>query len=308
MKFDIIKQKSTLSPFSTIIYFFDGTDQILVEKPKIGKCITIRDHQLSNYISLKTIDVNWRALANDQYIKLTNHQTYHVFPLFNEDYRFVNFTFNFRKETPLGMFHPETNEIYQYQNFEVENFKLVSTNMSRNDVPENERTYYPTITCRLPLFKLYTKFKIQTDSNNVSSIVNSNKLFMKIDSNFYRFPYGNVDSTDNMCFGDVYRNAKFKNSTETQLIKLMSSTFNDDYQFHLKQSTLLSSVKTTLDLNYISKKIKTNEFVSVIDMLYYLSQISIDECYELIDNDKIFYQTPDIDSTLRNLILNSDYA
>lgn len=179
--------------------------------------------------------------------------------------------------------------------FEVENFKLEMVDTKYRDIVDENFNYLkqPQITCRLPLFQIYTILspRIITFGNcQTSYSYYFHNIFMKIDDKFYRFPYGNVGIDDRICIGSL----KYESDEREESIQdiayahLVVTEFNGDYNAHLKYNNL---VPTTFDIKLLREQINNNNFeLSFMDALFYLSQCkSPDEV-----NKNIFLLTTNI--------------
>lgn len=190
---------------------------------------------------------------------------------------------------------------YLYKNikeFEIENFKLELVESETYLVDENFNLIkLPKITCRVPLFQLFAilipRLSIESpyydSTKKAKRYYEFDRLFMKIDNKFYRFPYGNMATNDKPCLGSVARYLNSEDSIEDMMYAyLVTKEFNGDYVPNLKFN---KSIQTTLNIEEIRKKVSEDNFeISFIDALFYLSQCnSIDEI-----NKNIFLFTPNV--------------
>jgi hypothetical protein len=312
MILNIVRKKQVSSPFKLIAYFFDKDSHVILERPIDGKCVIIPDQDIHNFIKLKHIETGWMQIINDQYVSANNTHVKHVFPLFDEDYRFVNLKYRFLGQQNDQLLDIEAGKLGPLPDvFEVDHFKLEkNTSTFHNDQIDIN------IECRLPLYKLYNQITLSRDSNNPNNpnnpnypqIINSNIFFIKVGYDLYNFPYGNTTSEGNMCFGyqDNIRSRSFKNLHLKQLIKVLTTNFNYDYEFNIK-NTRKFHIGVSFDVKYIRNQIMENKVISIIDMLYFISQSSEDDIFDLIVDGKLFYKMPSIDASLKKMIINGAY-
>ena len=177
---------------------------------------------------------------------------------------------------------------YLYKNikeFETENFKLELVDNNDEFIVDENFNFIkrPIITCRLPLFKIYTILERITKESekNGETLYNYDcvNIFMRINNKFYRFPYGNVSSdSDRPCLGSStnWTNKEDEYIQDIVYAHLVTSEFNGDYCPQLKFD---NNIQTTLDIDLIREKVNNNQFdISFIDALFYLSQCkSIEE-------------------------------
>jgi len=308
------------SPFKIILYVLKNRNEILIEDPLSGKSILAHSSELDKFIKFSKILTPWMKTFNHQYIKIDNDQIAQFMPLYLENNRFANLTFkinknfapNFKTKKVAHIFDnnplrekiinvvdntidetSNTNTTYDhlYQNvkdFEVENFKL-----EMFEKPVDFNTIYdenfeplkiPYITCRLPMFQIYSI--LEPYGNSYSN----KKIFMKIDDKLYRFPYGNSSTNDKLCLG--YWNTRIRNQSEPvgeiAYVHIITTEFNGDYGPHLKCD---NTIVTTFDINWIREKVNRNDFAfSFMDALFYLSQ-----CKSARDvNINIFLLSPNV--------------
>jgi len=176
-----------------------------------------------------------------------------------------------------------TTKTYDYfygniKDFEVENFKLemIAAKTSRQMYDENfEYLKIPHITCRLPMFQLYSILKPVFNTSWTNKPIYNYKnesVFMKIDNKFYRFPYGNSSADDKICLGSLDKSTKKQPESieEIAYVHLISTEANGDYSPHVKHD---NTIVSTFDIEWLREKVERNDFTfSYMDALFYLSQ------------------------------------
>ena len=282
IKIDIIKQINTdCSPFETIIYLPKRSNHLLIEKPNETRIFKIPGHKISEYIQINKVKTGWVKNIDGTYIKCNDRSIYHLLPLTNE-LTFYNLKFSHALDIK---------DYRRLRQITSENFKL-----EKNEKINNDRFMYK-FNITVPIWPMWgIVYTHITKGPNENSVYHLDKIYMKVDDEFYRFPYGNVSSSDRVCIGRNNIN-NFKN-IESVLINWISSIFNFDYSFNLKASNLYTANKgdlipITYDLEYINLMIslrKTNK-LSAIDLLFYLANI-VDMNHVQMSN--IFIKHPDI--------------
>lgn len=196
------------------------------------------------------------------------------------------------------------------RNFEVENFKLemidgrdgiheryaevqdpLPAALLDDDVRRIMRNrvllQVPYITCRVPLFQLFSLVEPNYRTTAASRLsrpilnerpnrfgYNQKHIFMKIGNKFYKFPYGNTGSSDVMCMGDgrnTHNLRKEPDSIETTIYShIITSDANGDYAANLRYD---NGELTTFDITHIREKVNNDDFsISFMDAIFYLSQ------------------------------------
>jgi hypothetical protein len=123
---------------------------------------------------------------------------------------------------------------------------------------------------------------------------------MKIDDEFYRFPYGNVNGSDGVCLGGMNLSA-FKNPEEI-FFNWITTVFNFDYTMNIKANKFYKKsnvtnhdelIPITYDLEYINLMLSLGrgKDINPIDAMFFLSHI--DEVKNL-DFTNIFFKHPGI--------------
>jgi len=261
--FNIIKEVDVgLNPFEYIIYAIKDSREFIVEKD--GKSIVISEEMVGNYLKYLEIETSWKKCFNG-YIKFTHDHVEQFTPLFDESYRkiFLNIRIDNKKFL-----------INDFKEIQTETFTATKGNLVTN------------ISGEFPIFQLFILG--QVFDRDVSS---ANKIFMKIKSKnnyytYYRLPYGNTENQDNMCFGGY--NGNKLNTLENQYVRIISTTFNEHYGFHLQYG---KDAKTTYEIESIKGKVLNKQFsqISILDAFYYLSQTNPEEI-----DPSIFIISPNI--------------
>ncbi len=254
IKFDFLKRINTnYSKFDKIIYLINDHSDILIEDPKHNKCYRTSGYNLGNHIHLKNKVTEWKSNLEGNYCRFSKDNLEEIVPVFDE-IKYLNFRFAFAR-----------NKLCTYKKLikKTSNFSL--------DIKEN----LCFLKCRLPMFPIYIHY-----CNGRKRII---KIYMKINNCFYQFPYGNVNN-NSICFGRS--NKETFESIEEFYISFFTTTFNNDYSLNLKSNTE-SHFKFDLDL--IHNKIQSDiiDNIHVIEMLYYLSEVTH---AENLDVSKIFFK------------------
>lgn len=263
---ELIENKYTNSPFEFIIYKKKHTHDMIVEIPEKGRVSKLRETQLSDYIRLKEITTDWERDIFGNYFKYDKSNLSYIFPL-TTDIR--NFYIKIRN--PFFERFRETIE-------EVENdfFKLV------NNI---------TIQLNLPFYPIWVRCEKKQSQNYIIK-----KLLMNYDETNIIFPYGNTYANNNLCLGTTQRNQK---TTEGLLLSFLESNFNTGLNFQIKHaSDLFRSIpereidrKPILDIYKIEEILdhsRDSSCLHLLDVLYYLSQISIEK-FSQYPITKFFY-------------------
>lgn len=275
LSFNIIKNKYIKkTPFKFIVYVFEDYSQIMIEEPSTGKCVRTNTYNINNYLSYIKSSTKWKRLPDQTYVKIENDDTFQFLPMFQDKFRFVNLSFNLvRCDNYRLQESPSTSVVFPDNfKFETKRFKLMR---SENSTIKIEAT--------LPLFQVYSIFK-----NNEQIGIQQVLTCMKWKNSFFRYPYGNSNTNDCLCYGDSIHKFTLKNDIYAYYLKLLIPPSNNDYAFHLRYG---NEIPSSLEINQIREKINNNDFkVSLIDMLYYLSQ-----CETIQDiNLDVFLLTPNI--------------
>jgi len=312
------------SPFKIGIYVFKDRNRILIEDLETGKAIETDSYSIGDYIQLGEAETDWERSFDNTYIRFHEGHPEYFMHHYPEQNRYANLTINIIKKTcpffrTKEVTNPTTNHLdlmidheitpektedktYNYlfknvKNFEVANFKL--------EMIESEQTIFvnedytclkiPQITCRVPLFQLFSilrpKINLYKYEQKVHFDYRHSLTIMKIDNEFYRFPYGNTSDIDQMCLGDYIvpqKNIQPDSIQDLSYAQIVTTIFNGDYNPHVKFN---NQIQTTFDIGWIREKINKDDFeVSFMDVLFYLSQ-----CKTLEEvNKKLFILTPNV--------------
>lgn len=307
------------SPFDTIVYIFNNNEKFLVEIPRIGKTVISDIYTIQKLFYLTKVKTDWLRTFDGQYVKFENETVFHFLPLFYESVRYPTLTFEiFNRNAPTfrtinkdvnvnGNRHlvrcidneiiesssktKETTYNYLFQNvkpFQTDNFQLeLDEDFQHHLYYEDGVTLLPNIkiTCTLPVFQLYAIMH-----RSASYGYNCELLAMKIDNTFYRFPYGNIYQSDQMCFGINSNRVEIEppSIAEACYSHIITSNFNGDFTPMINFD---NTVQISLDIEYVREKISRDDFsISFIDVLLYLSS-----CKDPSDvNLNLFLQSPNV--------------
>lgn len=257
------------SEFSKVIYFKKNYNNCILEEPDTGTCIELNPRNLSKYLYLTSLNTPWTKLIDNSYIKYDDNHI-NQFVNINPTMKKIHFSFVKIKNTIPDIKWVITED--EKKVIKLENFSISETNHLVN------------IKTVLPLPKIWCN--ISKKDNYDEFFVK--KIYVEYNNKFYKFPYGNVNIDDTMCFGRASMNS-FKN-IEDIYMNLIVTPFNNDYSFNLQSSNHTNS---TLDLNYIHEIVTTRTTIynqlSTIDILYYISQI---EEINNFDFSKFFMELP----------------
>jgi len=257
IKFNLTHEhKQNYSKYKQVIYFLKKNNKIIVDDFIHKQVSLLNSWELKKYISIPDVSTNWFEDINKNYYRVNNNRLIHCICL-NDKVKFINI-----KILINGKF------INEIDNITLNNFKIY-----------NKKEFQYVIKCKVPFFPMWVNI------NN--KIVN--KLCFKINNKFYKFPYGNVQSQNNsVCFG--LKNKSQFNSSEEIYMNIITTQFNNDYDFQLQYTDTTSIKNLTFDLEEINKKIKQKK-VDLISILYYLSQHSDNEKIKDLSIDNIFLKT-----------------
>jgi hypothetical protein len=320
ISFNIIKKiQPNNTPFDFALYNYKSKNKILIENFETGRVIETDSYKIGEYIKFINLKTSWKQFTNNSFVKFNDDKFERFTPLYPESNRFVNITTKIDKhliarfsyftiddpDNPYRTLHMVDNSgafeknTYNYifkniKDFEVPNFKLITSANTRYIDENLNPTVNIEITCRVPFFQLYSII-IPTFKYNLfrySQLL----TVMKYNNLYYRFPYGNSSSVDEICLGVHYENTKTPDSIEELAYsQIVTSNFNGDYTPHIKYDI---QVQTTLDLQSIKEKINNDDFtISYIDVLFYLSQ-----CKTLEEiNMNLFILSPNIPLEIQKL-------
>jgi hypothetical protein len=321
LSFNIIKKiQPNDTPFDFALYNYKSKNKILIENFTTGRVIEIDSYRIGEYIHFTNLKTSWKQFTNNSFIKFNDDKFERFTPLYPESNRFVNITTKTDKRLIANFSYFTINDpndssrtlqmvntsvtseknTYSYifkniKDFEVPNFKLITSPNTRQ-VDENFKpTVNIEIVCKVPFFQLYS---IIIPSFEYNSFRYSQPLtVMKYNNLYYRFPYGNSSNADGICLGIYqYENTKIPDSIEELAYsQIVTSKFNGDYNPHIKCDI---RAQTTLDFQSIKEKINNDDFtISYIDVLFYLSQC---ETLEEI-NMNLFILSPNIPLEIQKL-------
>lgn len=275
--FEYIKRVNTdNTPFSTILYFFRENDNMLIEFPDKSEVYFTNSYQIKKFIEIKRLKTPWSQNIDGSYFRLRDNYIDHVLPFHKGGEEFVNLTI---------VLPWKNKDSKMVRTIREDHFKVYK-DTSRQEI---------FIKVSLPIWELWGSFSKLKHASTFSL----NKIFMQIDGKFYRFPYGNVNSSDNICLGNSKRDFKRLDQIYPGII---TSEFNTDYGFNVKphklkdegriernrgevnSSSLHVITVPTFDLDHINMQIQLKNFnrIGFIDYMYFLSNL------ETLDDSSIF--------------------
>ncbi|MDX1701878.1 MAG: hypothetical protein R3250_14725 [Melioribacteraceae bacterium] len=285
---DIVKQINTnCNLFDLIIYVLSGKDQIMIEKPSSGEIFNVPGYKIGKYLKLKKVKTEWIRHIDGSYSKFLDEYHYHIVPLNNE---FGFYRLNIVKDLPKNT--------YRFlRPINTEHFSL-----KRNQIKKTSKHFTMSMKMDLPIWPLWALIKSPIKEAEKDKTFTLSRLFMKIEDEFYRFPYGNVNGTDGVCTG-AHNNGNFKEVNQVWA-NWITTKFNFDYKQNLKANTLEDPFKismkkinellpVTYDLEHINMMVHYGRMdrVNVIDFLFYLSHI---ETFDHIEYTKLFFKHPGV--------------
>lgn len=285
IQFNIIKKHDIRdTPFEFIIYKFLKSNNYIVERPNMGKSIHVSGYDIKSLLKISGENIDWVKLPTGSIISIQNSEVHEFTSLFEEEYRkaylsFIiepNFSVNNTNYVSCEDKYFEISEIINRYNDNYleknENFQI--------SIQQINKSFKIDLTCLIPIFKLYSIF---TTSNLYDS--KSKLCVMKYKNNYFRFPYGNSSTSDQMCLGQRVE-SEF-NIIDGFYSSLIINSFNNHSTPHLNFS---NKAKSTLDYELIKKNIDDNKFDNTfLDSLYYLSKTEVEEI-----NMNIFIKSPNI--------------
>jgi hypothetical protein len=265
LNFEFFKRINTdLTPFEAILYFYKNSNRLLVENPNKGTCYTTWKNEIKKYIKMSEIQTSWEPLIDGSWTRIKDSITYHIFPL-TKELEFVNLSFVF------NMFN---NNLEMIRTLKEKNFKINKVYSDRKS-----KTGALRVSAFLPMWPLWAMVKKEVSGYALE------KMYIKVDDEFYRFPYGNINSTDGVCLGGG--NTKRFTNPHQMWVNFVTTPFNTDYAFNLRTNRIqdlrrfrnqenshLVSIPS-FNLEEISIRLSTKKYdhISFLDGIYYLSNI-----------------------------------
>lgn len=264
LKFEYYKRINTdNTPFKSILYLFKNNDKLIIEDPNKGEAYLTTQYQLKDFIRVDKLQTPWTKNIDGSYLKFEERVVKHIIPIHD----FVDFA-NLQIDIP----HAWAN-INMIRNINERHFKLV------------KKDNHISINASFPIWNLWGLVtKKKEESNDEFRL---NQLYMKIGDMFYRFPYGNVNQSNNVCTG---KGPSYFQKIDHIWISFITTIFNTDYGFAFKsyndddnirqrfvrRSETKHTIKVpTFDLDHINMLIQLKKFdkLGSIDGLYFLSNI-----------------------------------
>lgn len=287
INFELTKRVNTdNSPFYAILYLLDKRSDILVEDPAQGKCFQIHSSEVDKYIRLNKIKTEWFPNIDGSYLRIVDNKINHILPISHE-LQLVNVRF-------LYKLTDHTN-FRRIRSVNEKKFKLV-----KKEAIEGDNVQRLEIDAFLPMWPMWVR--VHKDLNDQFGVYTLKTVYMKCEDQFYRFPYGNVSGSDQVCTGAA-NNGYFKNA-EQIWINWFTTVFNRDYTLNLKANKFYfkmfttnrsgmkeTSIEPTFDLDEIALKLYTKNYnnLSLLDVFYYLTNV---EEFDNLQMDKLFIKLP----------------
>lgn len=274
----VIHKNIENSKFDTIVYREKISKKFLVELPEVGKIFEIPSDDIGQYIrGVKTI-TNWMYSWDNEYFKINGNEVFH----------FKNITSDFHKFN----INIKTSNIRNKLNFSRENIKKLSKFNNTEDFNINFRREG---TARVGDDKIMERLAIEinatlpfpplvgvTKTNTEQNTFTIKNLFCNLNDEYYHFPYGNVWRNGDLCRGHIE-----PGNSKKFLYQFLVSQFNDDLDFDIKYN---NNAQITFNNDIIEKELEkefNNRSLSLVDILYYFSNLSIPE-FQQLNFNKIF--------------------
>ena len=258
IKFSVERLVNTdCKPYQFIIYkpLHEGT--LIIEDPFNGQAFKGPFDLMSKYVNMRGVSTPWRIDAFGNYIRFEEDQMYQLVNILEET-KWYWFTMRLRGYAGDTQ---ALNNLDSLNNFYVDKLDGI-------------------IHVLLPLFPSYMIFTVREDGSLVMR-----RFFMKINNNYYTFPYGNTRLNGSICLGkSLFRN------TNDAFIQLIDATANNDLQFQLKNITLNHNIPHLMNdnnqysMDEIERDIQNEEEIELMRMLYFISNSSVDYLQENVDN------------------------
>lgn len=296
LNFEFVRRINTdLTPFDIVLYFFKDNDNMIVEDPNSSKAYITWKNEIKKYIQLGDIETPWEKTFDGSYIKIKDQHLHQIVPIKNKlELVHLKFWFN--------MFN---DDIHMVRTIKEKNFKVYKKySEKRKDQGLLKVSAY------VPIWPMWAKISRKMGSSD-SKNYSISKIYMRDGDQFYRFPYGNVNGSDGICFGGSNRNS-FE-TPEEMWINFITTPFNTDYEFNVRANNIKDprygqrrSVSRdgrsrgiapvvinvpTFNLEEIPVRMaaKAYKHISFIDVLYYLTHITDFDELRLLD---VFFKTP----------------
>lgn len=267
LKFEYYKRVNTdNTPFRAILYLVKDSNRVLIENPDSCEAFLTTEYELKNYIKIEKLETPWAKNIDGSYLKFEGDVIKHILPLHNE-ISFANL-------------HIEIG--YNYRNFEM----IRCINEKHFKITKDDKGNL-SIKAAFPIWNLWGMVSRNRQNSSLDGDFRLNQLYMKINGSFYRFPYGNVNQSNNVCTGRGRSNFERVDQIWPSFI---TTRFNTDYGFNFKSHDDKDQIRMrlggerrekytikvpTFDLDHINMLIQLKNFnkIGIIDGLYYLSNI-----------------------------------
>lgn len=290
LNFEFFKRINTdRTPFETILYFFKDSNNLIVEDPAAGTCFITWKNEIKNYFTLADMQTAWEPLIDGSWMRIHNQQLIHILPL----------------KTQLELVH--LSFVIQLHNQELDmirNIKEKNFEVKKNRSETRKDHGLVTVDAYLPIWPFWAKITRSISKSSDTKIYSLNRIYMNINGEFYRFPYGNVNGSDGVCLGGS--NMRTFEKLDEIWLNFITTPFNTDYAFNIRANRINVPDRTYRDRNALSPiriniptfnleeifvrlSAKAYEHVSFLDTIYYLSHI---EDFDEFDPLDILYKLP----------------
>jgi hypothetical protein len=267
---------------------------MIVENPDKGTAYITWKNEIQEYIKLSEISTPWEPMVDGSWMRVSDNKIHHILPL-KQELELVHFSF---------VFNLHNEDLEMIRNIKTNNFKIRKKYAEKRDQSGLLR-----VSAYLPIWPIWVKTTRPMVIEGLEPKFSVERVYMNINGEFYRFPYGNVNGSDGMCFGSGNTNS-FK-SIDQMWVSIITTPFNTDYQFNVRANRItvinrrqtVSSINRrsamahitinvpTFNLEEISVRLaaKAYDHLSFLDALYYLTNIK--EFDDLAPLD-VFYKLP----------------
>ena len=250
----ITKKYIKNSMFKYIIYVLKDNDTIIIEEPDTNMCAYATIYDINRYVQISKDTMPYRKLIDGSYVSIVDDRVLYCAKITPEIRKeWVNIDFRATYENNLVLDHL----IYDNENFRI-------TKSTYNEL---------MVSAYLPILPLWVEFRERVSMiDQISYRVKT--IWTEINNQFYRFPYGNVDSNDYLCMGTSEGFSGIKHFLFQFLVKTFKA---HDYGVVIKHSKDYKNVDmpNIFNLDYIHKKIFNDETdcLSVLSIYYYLANL-----------------------------------
>ena len=265
----ITRQIVTQSPFDTILYINNRSDQILVEHENQAQLVST--HEIGDYIRLNQHVTNYEVTASGDIVRFNSGRV-EGYTRLNNEIEIIPFSFCVRSSVADEMKKIETEKFFV-------------------EYHEDRKRYH--LICHLPLLPTYVSYKRTTDRQ-----LNMSEIFHIYKGQLYQFPYGNV-SGNRLCAG--HGNASSR-TVRGLYINLINAPFNFDY-YPVMDCWMDKDIYEHKELTELHKGLYNRNPIkfNIWNVLYYLSNI---EDFNNFNFDMLFKLCPPEDYRNIRRLLN----